>query len=315
VSEILVRQATLADTYAITDLYCSTVAGGIFTRRNSDGTQTPVPYEELSLFERFMNGGPWMSVETCAVWLAYLLRFDDEIPLVAEVNGLVLGEAEVTIGNEPAPYGRHLNISMLRVHAEADNREQLIDALVSYVKEMASVMRVQQVIVATSDPLYTRHEFTPIVARRAVVVPARSGRVVYKAVAISDFNPAQIDGWYMPFGRYRSARHEWAGIWPGFWNCVPELVELEVSRFAIELSGQHGILLLQQHRYHPQRAEAYLWTERPLSPHLVSAVRDRAAREGYQELSLFVDGNSLALVEPDVIETGDAQMLLAWRVA
>lgn len=312
-NEIVVRQAILADTYAVTDLHCSNVEGGVFTRRNADGTKTPVPYEELSLFERFMNGGPWMTVETCAVWLAYLLRYGDEIPLVAELDGLVLGEAEVTIGNEPAPYGRHLHITTLKVHREALNHDAIADALVNYVKQMARVMHVQNVSVAKTDALYTSHGFQPVVVRRPIVISAKEGRVVYKATTMSSFLPARIDGWYMPFGRYQNARHEWSVVWPGFWNCVPELVEPEVARFEVELSGQRGVLLLQQNRYRPERAEAYLWTERPLSSHIVSALRDRAAREGYQEVSLFVDDKSQPLVEPDAIEVGEAQILLTWR--
>lgn len=315
-NEILVRQATLADTYAITDLHCSNADGGVFTRRNSDGTQTPVTYEELSLFERFMNGGPWMSVETCAVWLAYLLRYGDEIPLVVESDGVVLGEAEVSIGNEPAPYGRHLHITTLKVHQDSPEElaSTLLDALVNYIKQMAVVMRVQQVTVTPPDALYAAHAFEPLVVRRQVVVPAKIGRVVYKATPNQQWLPSRIDGWYMPFGRWQNARSQWSGVLPGFWNAVPELVEPEVARFEIELAGQRGFLLLQQNRYRSQRAEGFLWTERVLSSQMVSAIRDRAAREGYEELALFVDDKSQAHVEADAVELGDPDILLSWRV-
>lgn len=313
-TDLLVRQATLADTYAITDIYCSAVEGGVFTRRNSDGTRTPVNYESLNLFERYMNGGPWMAVETCAVWLAHLLQYGDEIPLVVESDGLVMGEAEVTIGNEPAPYGQHLTITTLKIHQDIEEtlQEQLTTALIQYIKEMAQVMHAQRVLVASAD--WTAYGFQPMVARRSVLVAAKEGRVVYKAVPTQNFNAARIAGWYMPFGRFQSARHEWSRIWPGFWNGVPELVEPESSRVDIELAGQHGICLLQQHRYSPERAEAYLWTERPLTRHMVSAVRDRAAREGYHELSLFVDDANRALLETEALETHDVQMLLSWNV-
>ncbi len=310
-TDLLVRQATLADTYAITDIHCSNVEGGVFTRRNSDGTRTPVPYESLSLFERYMNGGPWMAVETCAVWLAHMLQLGDEIPLVVEADGMVVGEAEVTIGNEPAPYGSHLTITVLRIHHDIEEPEQLIAALLQYVKEMAQVMHVQRILAIAADPA---HGFQPMITRRPVIVAAKEGRVVYKAVATQDFNPRRIGGWYMPFGRHQSARHEWTRIWPGFWNGVPELVEPETSRFDIELAGQQAICLLEQCRYETHRAEAFLWTARPLTRHMVSAVRDRAAREGYQELVLFVDDPHRALVEAEAVEVHDVQMLQAWHV-
>ena len=40
----------------------------------------------------------------------------------------------------------------------------------------------------------------------------------------------------MPFGRYHNARHEWRHILPGFWNCIPELVEPEVNRYELALN-------------------------------------------------------------------------------
>ncbi len=315
-TEIVVRQATLADTFAITDIYCSNIEGGVFTRWNVDGTRTPVAYETLGLFERYLNGGPWMSVETCAVWLAHLLRYGDEIPLVAEADGLVLGEAEVIIGNEPSPYGRHLSIATLKVHHDATDQQQLANALINYVKEMAQVMQIQQVLVTNPEPIewYRAHDFQPMAARRLVQLPAKEGRVVYKAVQMTNFAPDRIDGWGMPLGRWQSARHEWSRIWPGFWNCVPQLVEPEVDRFDIELTRQQAILLLEQNRHHPQRASVYLWTERSLSSHMISAVRDRAARHGYVELETWADDAALALVEGDATDVSDPHVLLAWRV-
>lgn len=313
-TDIFVRQAILADTHAITDIYCSTVEGHVFTRRNLDGTRTPIPYEELSLFERFMNGGPWMSVETCAVWLAHLLRHEDEIPLVAEMNGIVLGEAEVTIGNEPSPYGRHLHITSLKAHAETQEHG-LEEALINYIKEMAQVMGIRHIFISPSDDttFFTENGFAPLIARRLVIVPAKEGRVFYKATDLTDFHPSRTDKWFMPFGRYQDSRREWDEILPNFWNGVPELVEPEVAYFNIELSGQRGIYHIRQERYNPQRGYVRLWTERQLSSHMVSAIRDRAARLGYTELALFVDDTALALVEPEALDIRDAQILLAWR--
>jgi len=314
VPEILVRQATLADTYAITDIHCANVSGGVFTRRNSDGTRTPTPYESLTLFERYLNGGPWMSVETCAVWLAYLLRYGDEIPLVAELDGHVMGEAEVSIGYEPAPYGQHLHITTLQVHPDAPDPQAIANALIDYIKQMASVMRFQQVTTVNPSHWFEPHNFRPLISRREVVLNAKEGRIVYKATQLNSYLPEQIKGWYMPFGREHNARHEWAHIWPGFWNAVPELVEPEVSRFRFELSGQVGICLFRQNRYTPTQAHVYLWTQRALSPHMLSAVRDRAARQGYQTLALLVDDQTRAILENEVLESGAPSIIVSIRV-
>lgn len=315
-SEIRVRQALLADVFAITDCYCSNVENGVFTRRNLDGTRTAIAYEELNLAERFSNGGPWMSVETCAVWLAHLLRHEDEIPIVVEVDGIVLGEAEATLGTEPAPFGKHLNISSLCVHNEAQ-RQGFGTALINYIKEMAHVTQSTRVTTpysAQANAFLNVHGFRPVAARRQVVVPTKDGRVFYKATDVSNFSPTRIESWAMPIGRYQNARHEWKRILPGFWNGVPELVEPQVHRFEMVLTNQPGILMLEEDRYVPGRAHVYLWTERPISTHMISAVRDRAAQLGYQELAMYVDDAVLTLVEGEATDIRDAEALLAWRV-
>lgn len=313
-NEIRVRQATLADTYAITDIHCSNVQNGVFTRRNFDGSYSPASYEELSLYERYMNGGAWMSVETCAVWLAHLLRYEDEIPLVAIENGMVRGEAEVTIGNEPAPYGKHLQITTLCVHREAQ-RNGLGTALLNYIKQMAQVMHAYQVLVANPPQVdfFQKHGFRPLVVRRELITPTREGHVVYKAVPLPTLDSAVVSGWAMPFGRYHNARHSWIYVLSGFWNCVPELAEPEIHRFEVQLPGQRAILVFEQDRYLHKRAHAYLWTERPLSGLMVTAVKDRAVRLGYEELALFVDDATRPLVETEARASQDVQMVYAWR--
>lgn len=305
----------LADAHAITDIYCSTIEGGVFTRRNPDGTRTPTPYETLSIFERYLHGGPWMSVETCAVWLAHLLRYGDGIPLVAQADGIVLGEAEVAIGNEPAPFNRHLQITSLRIHADV-SFQTLAVALLDYIKQMAEVMKYQQVLISAPDApeFYRQQGFTPLITRRTIIMPTKEGRVFYKATEMTDFDPSRIDGWAMPVGRYQSARHQWEMIWPGFWNSVPELVEPEVARFDVTLTGQQGILMLEQDRQNGALAHVSLWSERPLTGHLVSAIRDRAARHEYTELMMLTDDTGLALVEPDATDIRDSQIVFAWRV-
>lgn len=56
-------------------------------------------YEELSVEERWSHGGPWMSIETCSIHLNYLLT-NNQYPLVAEINGRIVGELELYIGEE-----------------------------------------------------------------------------------------------------------------------------------------------------------------------------------------------------------------------
>jgi hypothetical protein len=66
-----VRQAGLDDTGAITALFGARIP--IWQRINKQGQVEDVPYAQLTIYERWLHGGPWMSIETCAVLLNHLL--------------------------------------------------------------------------------------------------------------------------------------------------------------------------------------------------------------------------------------------------
>ncbi len=107
----LIRAATPEDAAAITALHCSHVR---VWRRG--GTGEPVPYEALTPRERWLHGGPWMDVQTCAAHLAEWQRAG-HLALLALADEEVVGEAEFVEDTEPPPYGHVLHLSLLFVHA------------------------------------------------------------------------------------------------------------------------------------------------------------------------------------------------------
>ncbi|HIQ01226.1 MAG TPA: GNAT family N-acetyltransferase, partial [Anaerolineales bacterium] len=109
--EVRIRLATLADAAGITAVHCSHVE----TWRLG-GKGEPAPYALLSLYDRWLHGGPWMSVETCAVHLNRWLQAGHPV-LVAEEGEEVVGEAEFVVNPEPPPYGPALHLSLLFIHA------------------------------------------------------------------------------------------------------------------------------------------------------------------------------------------------------
>lgn len=290
-----VRQAILEDAQAITDIYRSLVPRWMQT--DAEGQAIESEYSRLNLYERWGHGGPWMSIETCAVWLAHLLQRQDSIPLVAELDGIVIGQAEVFISQEAPPYGHHINISTLCIRAEMQQTE-IGTALVQYIEEMARVLGCSQVTVAYAEPsaFFESVGYLPTHTRHNILLSAEEGRVFYRALELSDNNPTQIDGWYMPLGRYQNAREEWERMYWPIWNSVPQLVEAKWHKLYIDLTGQPGILHLHQHDDDPSIATARLWTKNPLSTHILSAMRDRAARLGYKRVRTLVDSANLPIM-------------------
>lgn len=310
-SQITVRQATLADAASITEVYQATVA--TWTRRDPDGTPIPTDYDDLTLFERWQNGGPQTSVEMCAVHLANLLRGVDGIPLVAEVEGRVGAEAEIFIGNEPEPFGHHVNVSQLRVHPDFDG-VGLGSALLAYIQQIGEAIRGKRVTVADAGDdaaLYEHHRYQRAHTGQRIRFPAAEGRVFYRATALTNYDPAQIIGWHMPLGRYQNAREEWDRMPPGFWNSVPEIVETESARVHITLTGQEAYALFQQDRANPEQVHVFMWTKRPLNNLLMVALRDWALRHNYGTLVTFVWDVTLPLLEIDYEPEGYTQQLYA----
>ncbi len=287
-SQITVRQATLADAASITALHNANIPQ--WTRALEDGTTEEAAYEELTLYERWRVGGPWASVEMCAVHLANLLRAGDGIPLVAEVEGQVGAEAEIFIWREAEPFGHHVNISKLTVHPDFAELG-LASALLAYIVNIGQAIHCKRITVADGEAdaaLYEHHHFSRAHQGQELRFTAQAGRVFYQASPLTHFDPAQIDGWHMPLGRYQSARKEWERMPPNFWNSVPQIVEVESARLHITVTGHEAFALMQQNRDVPERVHLYLWTKRPLNSLLLMAVRDWAAQHDYREIVTFV---------------------------
>ena len=91
-----VRKATLEDVKGIVDVHTAS--------EDLSG---------LSVGERYLRGGSWMSVETCSIHLNALL-LEGGLPVVAELGGRIVGEAEAFFSEEPLG-GRTRKIAHLDV--------------------------------------------------------------------------------------------------------------------------------------------------------------------------------------------------------
>jgi ribosomal protein S18 acetylase RimI-like enzyme len=285
-----IREATLDDTQAISALFRSHITA--WQRLNTQGHVEDVSYDALTIYERWMHGGPWMSVETAALHLSHLLR-GAGMPFVAEVDGTVQAYAEVYPGVEPAPFGDHLHVGQLRVHA-AKRSEELEDALLDAMIEQARTARCERLTAnvvasdAASQELYSRHGLAALSRVNRYSMAAKSGQGFYKTVEHPGTNPAQIADWFMPVGRVGSARQQWETLWPRTWNAIPEIRGRHTHRLHFSASGQEALVCCQEQIYAPRNADVYLWSPKPLTPQLLTALRDWSHSEGYRTLVMAV---------------------------
>lgn len=307
---ITVRLATLADTTAITEIHKSSVPR--WERVSADGRVIAVPYEALSLYERWQHGGPWLSVETCAVHLNRLLA-GSGIPLVAEMDGKVLAEAEVYESYEPPPFGHNLELSVIIVHAE-HTRQGLGTALVNYVIEMARLMKCERVTVAdaAAHAFYEQLGFRRALTSHTVRISTQAGRVFYQAADLTDRSPDQVKNWYMPLGRSRSSRQEWDRLFPQDWAAgIPELLTAPMAHIKMSVSGGHNAIFYirdaDELDMQPGDMHITCWSARPLTNTLLAALRDWAFRNKYQSLITCMLEPDLPLLAQDGQSTGTTQ--------
>lgn len=281
-----VREALLDDTAAI----CALLRQGVGTwqRLDSRGQVETVSYEALSVYERWTHGGAWMSVETGAIHLSRLLR-GVGLALVAEQEGEIRGYAEAYPSSEPAPFGEHLHIALI---AHAPDYFTSADALINGVMDVARTGGVPLLTVSLAGASDERHEFYTgygfqrIETVHRYTVPTRAGQVFYRVNDLTSANPSLIQGWHMPIGRTESAAQHWEASMPRHWDVIPQIARQRVYRLSLNVSGQEACLHAAQHPYDPRTLSVACWSQRPLTPQVLSALRDWSHSQGYRSLSL-----------------------------
>jgi GNAT superfamily N-acetyltransferase len=296
---ITVRLANLADTRSLTAIHCSLVER--WERADAGGPLIETPYEALTLHERWEHGGPWMSVETCAVHLNRLLA-GSGIPLVAELDGEVRAMAEVYESHEPPPLGHNLEISVIATQRDYQGKG-LGTALLDYIVEMGRLTKCERLTVSDAEApdFYIRRNFRHTHSGRGVRILPQLGRVFYQATELTDRDAGQIKGWAMPLGRYRSSRQEWDRLFPQDWAAgVPELLDISMAHVKMTVTGGQHMILFARDAFQPDAKPGDVslacWAPRSLTPQMLTAIRDWAYRSGYPRLISYMMDADLPLL-------------------
>lgn len=282
-----VRQAALDDAQAVVRLFCMKIPR--WQRINAQGQVEDLPYEALTIYERWLHGGAWLSLETAAIWMSHLLH-GAGIPLVLLAENQVIGYAEVYQGEEPAPFNAHLHLAHFVLMPDAP--EAAADVLMEEVLARAAKSHRLTAACSAFDVekagFYQRYGLHSLGKVQHVTLTAQTGQAFYKATDHPNANPAQIAGWGMPVGRITDARHQWETLWLSHWDAVPQIIAQQTHRLHFSVSGQDAYVCFQQQLYDPRSVDVYCWTPKPFSLQLLAAMRDRAHRMGYRTLVMAV---------------------------
>lgn len=282
-----VRPARLDDAAAITAVHCSTVS-----EWRDPHTRQAVPYAALDLFGRWYNGGPWMSVELCALHLNALLRAGPA-PLVAEVDGCIIGEAEYVFNSEPPPFGPALHLSVLYIHQEWQ-RQGVGRALLDAGLELA---RQQGFPALTTQPepearaFYRRTRFVPWLAASEMQLAA--GGTPPPGLTRLTENPGLPPELALRVGRYQCSALDWEPLWPTL--ALPGWSDLRRWVWQGALNDVPVVLGLREQLRDPQQADGYAWLppDAPFKP-AMAALAALAAQVGFMAVDLLLPDEVLS---------------------
>jgi GNAT superfamily N-acetyltransferase len=283
---ITIRPATLADAAAITAVHCSTVDVW-----RDPYTRQPVLEAALTLFGRWYNGGDWMSVETCAIHLNALL-LHGHLPLVAEVDGDIVGEAEFYVNREPAPFGPHLHLSVLYIHRDWQGRG-VGRALIEAGEEHARVLDYHALTTQPEPEMtgfYQRVGFQPWLRAKEMQTSTGGPSPLLTQLSQESKPPEHLA---LRIGRYQCGVLGWGTLWPSL--ALAELTALRRSVWRGELDGAPVVLGLREQFRNPTQADGYAWLPptAPLTP-VVNALRGLGAQEGYSAVDLLLPEDALS---------------------
>ncbi len=311
---MIVRQATLDDSSKIVALFTARVS--IWQRLSAAGEVEDLPYEALTIYERWLHGGAWMSLETGAIWLSHLLS-GKGFAYVVDDGARILAYAEAFLNRELPPMGAHLHLAEIlvdedcgdEVHAllaeailqEARGPGKLSAAFADYDQQLAAYYR-------------QRFGLREVGRLKRYSLAAQLGQSFYKSQEYEKADAELIDGWAMAAGRWSSPRALWESVWTEHWRGIPQIVARAKQRHYVNASGHEAVVCFHQQLYKDRHADIYCWSPRNLSTQLLVAIRDMGHRLGFRALSLGLPDYAAELLPADTPPEPNEQVIAAVKV-
>ncbi|RLF83517.1 GNAT family N-acetyltransferase [Thermococci archaeon] len=287
-----VRVARLEDCKGIVRVHCSGVERWI---KKSEGKEAS--YEELNIEERYLHGGPWMSIETCAVHLSNLL-LEGQFPIVAEENGEVIGNAEVLISEEPikGKIKRIAHIDVLEVHKNFRGNG-VGRTVVKFIEELAPKKGCELITVTPEKSaigFYEKLGIRDILHDASFVeFDLSSFPRMETRLKVFEFSWEDVKGLEMIAGKFQSSYHHWFVAFKDGIAGIDDRVYFE--------SGKIGdsYYVLEEVYYRGSTVTGYLWGRKEDFPLLLS----RAGGLGFKKLRTIIEKDLVEKFKPKVLDS------------
>jgi predicted N-acetyltransferase YhbS len=279
-----VRHACLDDASGISDVHRSHVDGWY---RILGAERYDVPYDSLSLSERWGFGGPWMSAETCAIHLNRLL-LQRQLPVVAHMGEDLVGEMELFTGNEGVKYGRNMHVGLLYVKQSLTGRG-IGKALVDKAFKLAAGQGCDTITVASSPQnigFYERCGFEPCdtMVELEAMTKAYDVEIRLKKPPLNTTSYAR--GMPMPLGRYQSSAYHLFEMGDDY--ALPEFIDQKREKVFVSVNGHISMLAFTRYDTVPSKADVYGWSEGAGAEELAHAALSLLHEGGVKYANLLV---------------------------
>ena len=309
-----VRQATLDDARHIVSLFVGGIS--LWQRMDARGQVEDLPYDALTIYERWLHGGAWMSLETGAIWLSHLLSGKGYAYVLADEQR-VYAYAEAFFNRELTPMNSHLHVARMIVDETcADEAHQtLADAILADARPPGR-LSVAYPEYDKSLATYYRSYFgvTEAFRQTRYTISAQIGQSFYKSQDYDNTSASMIDGWAMAVGRLTSPRAQWEAEWRELWKSIPQIVERKKYRQYVNASGHEALVCFHQQLYNPRHADVYCWSPRHLSTQLLVAIRDMGHRFGFRALTLALPESVTDLLPTETSKDPNQQVIATVNV-
>lgn len=236
--ELVVRKATLDDVMGIVDVH---TAGEELSN--------------LSVRERYLRGGPWMSVETCSIHINALL-LNGQYPIVAELNGRIVGEVDVFFSEEPinGEMRKIAHLDVIEVHPAFRGRG-IGRAIIEYIEGnfagKAELLTTQPSEEALG--FYKKLGFNKVLYENWLVEVPTAGFSEEEVMALKFFPWEEVRDLELVAGRFQSSYDMWFSSFRDLFAGVHELAE------AGKVGDSYYVLKPLPGR--PGKASLFLWGE------------------------------------------------------
>ncbi|WFO74827.1 GNAT family N-acetyltransferase [Desulfurococcaceae archaeon MEX13E-LK6-19] len=285
---LYIRMASLDDVKGIVEVHCSGVDKWY---KWVDGRRIEASYDELSVLDRWGHGGPWMSIETCAIHINYVL-VHNQYPLVALLDGKIVGELELYIGKEKGVLGKTAFIDILEVHRDY-RRRGIGRSLVNKAIEIAKERNCDTVSVWPAKEavgFYKKCGFNTIayniVNAELDIENIKPHSVSYDVKEFpSNYNVLE-DTWFIS-PRIESSFTAWI---KSRWKYAVE--EEVVKTIEGYIPGLQTAFIIESLWMNKDTASLYLWIKDVASlPEAIDTMLEIARNAGFKKLRLIIDKN------------------------